>query len=42
MGQPVVIRDWNINGLPTDEVSVQNGILATTAERWGLCIDPQQ
>ena len=22
MGQPVIIREWNINGLPTDEVSV--------------------
>jgi dynein heavy chain len=23
-------------------VSVENGILATKAQRWALCIDPQQ
>lgn len=42
MGDPVVIRGWNISGLPTDQVSIENGILATKAQRWALCIDPQQ
>jgi len=42
MGDPVVIRNWGIAGLPTDEVSTQNGILATKAKRWPLTIDPQQ
>lgn len=42
MGDPVVIRGWNIASLPTDQVSIENGILATKAERWALCIDPQQ
>jgi len=42
MGDPVVIRGWNIDGLPTDNTSSENGILTTSAERWGLCIDPQQ
>ena len=42
MGDPVVIRGWNIANLPTDQVSIENGILATKAERWALCIDPQQ
>ena len=42
MGDPVVIRGWNIDGLPTDNTSAENGILTTSAERWGLCIDPQQ
>lgn len=42
MGDPVVIRGWNIDGLPTDNTSSENGILTTGAERWGLCIDPQQ
>lgn len=42
MGDPVVIRGWNIDGLPTDMTSGENGILATSAERWALCIDPQQ
>lgn len=40
MGDPVVIRGWNIDGLPTDNTSIENGILCTKAERWGLCIDP--
>lgn len=40
LGDPVVIRDWNIKGLPTDLTSAENGILAMSAERYGLCIDP--
>jgi dynein heavy chain len=42
MGDPVQIRGWNIASLPTDQVSIENGILATKAQRWALCIDPQQ
>lgn len=42
MGDPVVIRSWNIAGLPNDQVSSENGILTTQAERFALCIDPQQ
>jgi len=41
MGDPVVIRNWNIAGLPNDKVSSENGILTTKAERYALCIDPQ-
>eukprot|EP00744_Colponema_vietnamica_P002637 GILI01004106.1.p1 GENE.GILI01004106.1~~GILI01004106.1.p1 ORF type:complete len:1989 (+),score=654.53 GILI01004106.1:157-5967(+) len=41
MGDPVQIRDWNIQGLPTDSVSVNNGILVTRGRRWPLMIDPQ-
>ena len=41
MGDPVQIRGWNIANLPTDQVSIENGILATKAQRWALCIDPQ-
>jgi dynein heavy chain len=40
MGDPVVIRNWNIAGLPSDKVSSENGILTTKAERYPLCIDP--
>jgi dynein heavy chain len=41
MGTPVTIRQWNIAGLPTDTVSVENAILATCSQRWPLMIDPQ-
>jgi dynein heavy chain len=42
MGDPVGIRSWGIAGLPADQVSVENGLLTTKAERYALCIDPQQ
>ena len=41
MGEPVVIREWQIWGLPVDDYSTENGILATRGKRWPLCIDPQ-
>lgn len=37
----VEISQWASETLPTDELSVQNGILTTRASRWPLCIDPQ-
>jgi dynein heavy chain len=40
LGDPMTIRDWNIMSLPTDDVSVNNGILVTKGERWPLMIDP--
>jgi dynein heavy chain len=42
MGDPVVLRNWGIAGLPSDQVSSENGILTRQAERYALCIDPQQ
>ncbi|XP_055336177.1 dynein axonemal heavy chain 7-like isoform X2 [Paramacrobiotus metropolitanus] len=41
LGEPVQIREWNINGLPTDMFSVENGIILSNARRWPLLIDPQ-
>mmetsp|Transcript_3151 Transcript_3151/g.13662 ORF Transcript_3151/g.13662 Transcript_3151/m.13662 type:complete len:4229 (-) Transcript_3151:2367-15053(-) len=41
LASPVEIREWNIWGLPTDDVSVDNGILVTRGRRWPLMIDPQ-
>eukprot|EP01135_Chromosphaera_perkinsii_P009070 Nk52_evm1s1607 gene=Nk52_evmTU1s1607 len=38
----VEISQWCSQGLPPDELSVQNGILTTNSSRWPLCIDPQQ
>ena len=41
LGDPVVIRDWLIKGLPADSLSKANGIIVTSAKRWPLIIDPQ-
>jgi dynein heavy chain len=29
LGDPVQIREWNINGLPADNLSTENGIIVT-------------
>ena len=41
LGDPVQIRQWNIQGLPIDAFSVENGIIVTKTRRWPLMIDPQ-
>uniref|UniRef100_A0A2S2QIW0 Dynein heavy chain 3, axonemal n=1 Tax=Sipha flava TaxID=143950 RepID=A0A2S2QIW0_9HEMI len=41
LGEQVLIRAWNINGLPADNFSMENGIILYSATRWPLMIDPQ-
>lgn len=42
LSNDVEISTWSSEGLPPDELSIQNGILTTRASRFPLCIDPQQ
>ncbi|KAK1794827.1 hypothetical protein P4O66_009897, partial [Electrophorus voltai] len=41
LGNQVVIRAWQIAGLPVDSFSTDNGIIASNSRRWPLMIDPQ-
>ena len=39
--KPTTVRDWNIQGLPSDAFSTENGIIVTRGTRWPLMVDPQ-
>ncbi|KAF7249830.1 Dynein heavy chain 7, axonemal [Varanus komodoensis] len=41
LGDPIKIRAWNIAGLPTDQFSIDNGVIVDNSRRWPLMIDPQ-
>merc|ERR1719498_1825792 len=41
MAKATDVRDWNMQGLPTDNFSTENGVLCTASARWALMIDPQ-
>uniref|UniRef100_H2Z3M2 Dynein axonemal heavy chain 7 n=1 Tax=Ciona savignyi TaxID=51511 RepID=H2Z3M2_CIOSA len=41
LGDLIKIRAWNIAGLPTDQFSVDNGVIVDNSRRWPLMIDPQ-
>ena len=38
---PAEIAGWNVDGLPSDRVSTENGCVVANTERWPLFIDPQ-
>jgi len=41
LAKPTIVRDWNIQGLPSDAFSTENGVIVTTSNRWPLMVDPQ-
>lgn len=43
LGDPIAIREWRLQGLPTDSFSTDNGVMVWAAmqARWPLMIDPQ-
>ncbi|CAK0888334.1 unnamed protein product [Prorocentrum cordatum] len=41
MATPSDVREWNMDGLPSDDFSTENAILATRGRRFPLMIDPQ-
>ncbi|KAI4500001.1 hypothetical protein M0802_004871 [Mischocyttarus mexicanus] len=41
LGDQVLIRRWQLDGLPRDLLSVENAVLVMHSERWPLFIDPQ-
>ena len=42
LSNPVSIRQWQIDGLPTDTVSSDNAVMVTRGQRWPLMIDPEE
>ncbi|XP_051176804.1 dynein axonemal heavy chain 2 [Leptopilina boulardi] len=41
LSNPTTIREWRIQGLPSDDFSTENGIIVTRGTRWPLVTDPQ-
>jgi dynein heavy chain len=41
LGNDVTISQWAVAGLPSDNLSVENGIIMFGSRRWPLMIDPQ-
>ncbi|CAH8499452.1 unnamed protein product [Schistosoma intercalatum] len=41
LADPTQVREWNIQGLPRDTFSVENGVIVTRGNRWPLMVDPQ-
>jgi len=41
IGEPINIRKWVMNQLPSDSFSIENAIITYNTQRWPLMIDPQ-
>lgn len=41
LGDPIKIREWTLQCLPSDDFSIENAIITHKTSRWPLYIDPQ-
>ena len=41
LAKPTDVKEWNVDGLPADDFSTENGVIVTGGRRWALMIDPQ-
>jgi len=41
LADPVTVKKWNSFGLPSDTLSIENGLFVQWGRRWPLMIDPQ-
>ncbi|KAL7746739.1 hypothetical protein RI367_007902 [Sorochytrium milnesiophthora] len=41
LGDPAKIREWELSGLPKDNLSRDNAIIGSNSRRWPLYVDPQ-
>lgn len=42
MGDPLTVKDWCINGLPTDYTSCSSALILELTKKWPNLIDPQK
>jgi len=40
-GDPIKIKEWTFNGLPSDSFSIQNAVVLEKCAKQAICIDPQ-
>jgi len=40
-GDTFTIRDWHANGLPKDNISIDNAIIMQKTRQYVVCVDPQ-
>ena len=40
MGDPLTVKDWCINGLPTDYTSCSSALILELTKKWPNLIDP--